>query len=95
MEETFYDLLTLSIQSSDTNCVDQRQFLLLRNAFSCPEEDELMANNRSGGGSRVRHIRFKQIQSHFLKKKVFYLFGFCLCFLFVRLWVVFGFFVCE
>lgn len=65
MEETFYDLLTLSIQSSDTNCVDQRQFLLLRNAFSCPEEDELMANDRSGGGSRVLHIRFKQIQSHF------------------------------
>lgn len=83
MEETFYDLLTLSIQSSDTNCVDQRQFLLLRNAFSCPEEDELMANNRSGGGSRVRHIRFKQIQSHFLKKKGF---------LFV--WFLFVFFVC-
>lgn len=64
VEETFCELLTFSVWSSDTNSIDQRQFLLFGNALSCPEEDEPMANHRSGGGSRVLHIRSKHIQSH-------------------------------
>lgn len=64
VEETFCELLTFSLQSSDTNSIDHRQFLLLENTLSCPEEDEPMANLGSGGGSSVLHIRIKQMQNH-------------------------------
>lgn len=49
VEGKFCELLAFSVQSSDTNSIDQRQSLLFGNpcpAFSCPQEDELMANQR-------------------------------------------------
>lgn len=54
-------MLAFSVQSSDTNSIDQRQLLLLRNALSHPEEDELVANQRNGGGTKVLHIKIKKI----------------------------------